>query len=240
VRYTVGTFRLAQLAREIPEHAGPWAVFFALALAALRSAPRGDLRRWWLIGSSLWLLSSAREGAGPQYFVEWTCAVLVSLAPAAERFLVAPRLPVAVAIVAQLVGADLYVGLRLAYHVRRARAEAEAAAAFCPSLPTGRPVPVEEVAMARACGRVPALHPFILADLARRGLWDQRPFVADLERGAYPVAILPFDPGGDDVHDTRWSPAMVAAFASRYREVARSGEWRLLEWRAQPSERAWP
>jgi hypothetical protein len=240
ITYTVGTFRLEQLNRELWEHASPWAVLFAVALWAARDGDRRSLAWWWLAGSSLALFTSARDGAGPQYFIEWTCAILVWIGPTIDRWLTAPlgrprtAWLVGAALVAQLVGGDTYVALRLDYHVERLRDWKRAIDAFCPQLGNaGRGlVPVEEAGMARACGRVPVLHPFIMTNLARRGLWDERRFVDDLALGSYPMMIVPWDPRGKDVHTQRWTKAMVAAIAAHYRIVDERGEWRLLKWTA--------
>lgn len=83
----------------------------------------------------------------------------------------------------------------------------------CASFPPDGPVLAEEAGLARACGRVPVMHPFIMASLASRGLWDAAPFHASLRAGAYPAVVVPFDPRSPDEADReRWTGSALAAF----------------------------
>ena len=91
---------------------------------------------------------------------------------------------------------------------------------------------VEVAGLARACGRRPVLHPFIMTSLARRGLWGASAFEEDVRAGAYSVAVVPFDPREPvpQAQRDRWTESVLAAFAqARVVETYPSG-WRVLRW----------
>jgi hypothetical protein len=106
----------------------------------------------------------------------------------------------------------------------------EALPAICALLSADNtPVVSESVVVARLCGHRAAIQPFIMSDLAIRGLWDQSGFVSALERGVYSAVILPFDLDPTrKVRAARWTPAMIEAMRRGYRLRGHHGRWRVL------------
>ncbi|NLE77739.1 MAG: cell envelope integrity protein CreD [Chloroflexi bacterium] len=63
--------------------------------------------------------------------------------------------------------------------------------------------------------------PFGHTSLARRGMWDQRPFVQRLERGDFPLILMDVD-----IADWTWTTEMRQAIAGRYELVdTQAGQW---------------
>jgi hypothetical protein len=128
----------------------------------------------------------------------------------------------------QVVAADAGVGAALGVNVARLREVDRELPALCTALGDAPTVLSEEVGVARACGRRVAAHPFIMASLAERGLWDPAPLEADIRSGRVPDALLPFDPRGPvgGAHAQRWPPALLRAFADAPSvEPAGAGFW---------------
>ncbi len=114
--YTVGTFSWKQLGRELGMHVGPWILFFILGLWRVQKTKfnEKDLTLLYFLGQSLWLLSAAREGASYQYFMEWSLALLLWIAPLLEE-----KLPAAAqwAFKAQYILGAAGVSILLGYHI---------------------------------------------------------------------------------------------------------------------------
>jgi hypothetical protein len=233
VTYTVGTFSFKTLTHMLWLYVGPWTLpfVFGLWIAARDPVGRRDVRFWYFAGSSLGLLSAARSGAGPQYLIEWSIATVLWIGPSIQELLRTPRWrgwAVAV-LAAHLVLGDAITAERLFVRGVRLRHTELALPELCAALPADAPTPIESAAVARACGRTPALHPFIMTNLAERGLWDERPFVQDIARGAFAVIVLPFElPDGHDRPSQRWTPAMLAAVRQRYRLAEEHDGWRVF------------
>jgi hypothetical protein len=159
--------------------------------------------------------------------------VLLWIAPLVQRWLRdgSVRHLAVTAFAAQVLVANVAVAGALAYVLLDTRRVAAALPTLCRAVPPA-PVttPSESPGIVRACGGRPALHPFIVASLTARGLWDERPFVADLRAGRYPALLLPFDPaaGVYGVQSTRWSPAVIAAMAGGYEPRERAAGWWVL------------
>ncbi len=238
--YTIGTYSATELGWQLLQHALPWAPLALLALGqALRIENRNDIRSWYLVGTTLWLVSAARLGSGYPYFLDWQFAVLLSLAPPIQRLMAngtlthggRPRLWMS-AFVAYLVVTDVVVAGVLAYDLRNGHETAGALGTLCSSLPAAPALTItESPGAARACGARAALQPFIIANLTRRGLWDEGPFLRDIANGRYPALLLPFDPtvAPTGVHADRWSPRVLDAMGKNYRPVREVNGWRLLE-----------
>ena len=80
----------------------------------------------------------------------------------------------------------------------------------------------EEIGLLPLDGRPIYFQPFEMTQLARTGRWDQRAFLADLERQAFP-AILLFRIPEVPIHRTRWTDEMLAAIDRRYVLAQRAG-----------------
>lgn len=233
VTYTVGTFSFRNLAQMVRIHVAPWTLpfVFGLWIAARDPGARRDVRFWYFAGASLWLLSAARSGAGPQYVIEWSIATILWIGPSLEALLRTARWRswAVAAVAAQLVLGDAIAAEGLAVRGIRLRHTERALSALCAALPADAPTPIESAAVARACGRTPALYPFIMTNLAERGLWDERPFVQEIARGAFTAVVLPFDfSDGRERPSRRWTPAMLAAVRQRYRLAEEHDGWRVF------------
>jgi hypothetical protein len=244
--YTVGTFSLAQLFKQLTPHLLPWIIFTGIAIGIgwKEKEKRKDLLWWYFVGSTLWLLSSGRLGAGSQYFIEWSFATLLWIGPWLVSYpLVKPALSKVegggpkeiffkLILLFQIIAADIGVAGVLFYNLRNLRETVSVLPNLCAELPPPPTLIVtEEPGFARACGHEPALHPFIMANLATRGLWNETPFIEQLSSHQYPVLILPFDPQEkvSGVHAERWTPRMIKAMAEHYRVVRSHGKWKILE-----------
>ena len=233
VTYTIGTFSVEGLWHELVRHVGPWTLplVFGLSIAARDPTGRRDVRFWYFAGSSLSLLSAARAGAASHYFIEWSLATLLWIGPSLQALLRTPQRRgwVAAALGAQLVLGDAIAAQKLVARGAGLQQTELALPALCAALPARAPAPIESAAIARACGGTPVLHPFIMTNLARRGLWDERPFVRALEQGAFAVVVLPFDLSDEEARRSgRWTPAMLEAMRQRYRLAERHGLWRVF------------
>jgi hypothetical protein len=239
---TVGTFSVAQLWGQLVPFALPWTIFAIVALRfALGTAKRRrDIRCWYLVGTTVWMFSAARVGAGYTYFIDWELAILLWIGALAQAWAKAApahegwrQRATMTALTAQIVIANVVVAGVLVYDLRTTQDVAVVLPVLCPHIPHA-PIltPTESLGLVRACGGRPALDPFIIANLTARGLWDETPFVHALEAGRYPVLVLPFDPrvgpNGLQQARERWTPQVVAAMAKRYRPLVQAGGWWVL------------
>lgn len=241
--YTTGTYSLGTLLEQMSSHLAPWSLL--LAVAAWRGVTggarqRSDIAWWYWCGAIAWSFSSARDGAGYPYFLDVHLATIVLVGPllfSPDNRGAAPRaargrwlLPLV--LVVQVVGADIAAGTLLTLNARTVADRTSHLTVVCgEDLPPG-PMLVEEAGLARACGRRPLLHPFIMASLAARGLWSPTELEKSVADGDYPVAVIGFDPREPvtGAQADRWTPGMVEAFRSA-RSVERLGAgWWLLRW----------
>lgn len=234
--YTVGTFSLKNLAVQYLGHVGPWVIFLAFAARGVRKAPeaRRDPLLWYGAAALIWSLSAARVGSSYPYFLDLHLALALWVGP---RLFDAARRPGrawAWLLTFQVVSADVGATLFLRARLHRLEETARALPTLCASFDAGQdPVLAEEAGLARACGRQPLLHPFIMASLGGRGIWNGEPFREGVARGDAGPAILPFDPRGPvaDAHSQRWTPALLHAFRHAPSvEPAPAGHW-VVRWR---------
>jgi hypothetical protein len=238
--YTVGTFALPNLGWQVLSHVAPWTLLMGVAVwrrRSLAAAGRGDAAWWYWAAAAVWSLSAVRVGSGFQYFLDLHLATVVWVGPwvfgagrAAARGPVGRVLPWALA--AQILGADLGVAAAAGTNILRLERVEDGLEALCTSFQGPDPVLAEEAGLARACGRTPALHPFIMTSLAGQGLWDAGAFEAKLAGGGFGVAVLPFDPrapvGG--AHRERWTDGALAAFARAPSSRRHPSGWWVLSW----------
>ena len=238
--YTVGTYSAPQLFHQLMAHFIPWFIFFVLALQfGLKSSEgRKSLRWWYFVGTSLWLLSSARHGASYQYFIEWSFATLLWIGPWLSTWIQKPSHALSghhfwtFLLLLQIIVADFVVAGILFHHGQKIRTTTLLLPQICERIPKGAIIPIEDTGLARACHARPALHPFIMTSLSKQGLWDERPFLEGLRNGRYPFVVLPFDPHGQfsKTHQERWTPSMLKTFRESYRKTENFGNWVLLEY----------
>ncbi len=234
VVYTVGTLSAANLGRQMASHALPWIVLLAFALRERWAAGRrgkGDAVWWYWAGALAWSLSAARRGSGYPYFLDLQLATVVWVGP---RIFGAPKPSRAWSwlLAVQVVLADAGVAAAATVNVARLEAVQAHLPELCARLEGHGPVLAEEPGLVRACGHAAVLDPFIMASLARQGLWDAAPFERSIGQGALDLAVLPFDPRApvDGVHAERWTPAALQAFRSAPEvHAGPAGEW-IVRW----------
>lgn len=237
--YTVGTFSLTQLSRQLIFNLLPLGglAFLAVTLGMKNPEQRKDLRWWYFFGTTIWLLSTARKGSSSAYFTEWSYAMLLWVGPWLDRSYfengskIRPKRLISILLLVQIIAANLGVAAALVYVAQDLEATRRALPHICEALPdTPTLVPTESPGVVRACNRKPAHHPFIMASLAKQGLWDQTPFLEGISSGSFPVILLPFDPAQrlGYLHSERWTPQMIKAIADHYRIADERGKWKLF------------
>lgn len=236
LRYTVGTYSLANLGWQLLSHVAPWLVLlvFAVAIARREGVRATDDAAWWYwVGSLLWSLSAVRRGSSYPYFLDLHLATLVWVGP--HIFAGGPSTGSrlwAWLLAAQIVGADVGVGVALGVDLGRLEHVQAGLPDLCARLEGEGRVLAEEAGLVRACGHGAVIHPFIMTSLAEQGLWNPGAFEEAVARGAYPVAVLPFDPRKPvaGVHAERWTAGELAALrTARSVQAAPAGEW-VLRW----------
>ncbi len=238
--YTVGTFSAGNLAWQSLSHVAPWAMLLGVVVwraGARGPAARADAAWWYWCGALLWSLSAARRGAGYPYFLDLHVATVVLVGPMvfggaggwSDGWL---RRVLPWAFAAQILGADIGVAVASGLNLDRLRRVEAHLGALCDEFdPTG-PVLTEEAGLARACQRVPVVHPFITTSLAAQGRWDPVPFEARVASGGLGPAVLPFDPRGPvrGAHADRWTPGALSAFALASSVQAHPSGWWIVRW----------
>jgi ABC-type molybdate transport system permease subunit len=88
---------------------------------------------------------------------------------------------------------------------------------------TSRPVLADEdMGLLVLDGRPLVIQPFEATQLARAGVWDQRPFLQAIDRQDF-AAILIFRVPGIDLEKERWTPEMLQQIERRYQPAERIG-----------------
>lgn len=233
VLYTVGTYTWSLLGWQLLGSVVPWILLVAaaVALGARSREGRADLRWWYFCGSSVALLSSARSGSSYQYFIEWSLALILWLGPQLGAWVTRPWVVALLAL--QLLAADVYQASQLVLMGRHLVSNQVLLARLGPWLPEPSGlICTDEPGLARASGRQPALQPFIISNLARRGLFDERQVVRELEQSRYPLVLMPFsvaeDRWGRSQEFDRWTPAMLEAMHVHYRTVRLMDGWEVM------------
>jgi hypothetical protein len=80
----------------------------------------------------------------------------------------------------------------------------------------------EDMGLLALEGRPLYIQPFEATQLARGRVWDQRPFLAAIDRQAF-SAILIFRIPQIELEKDRWTPEMLAEIERRYQVVRRIG-----------------
>lgn len=197
-----------------------------LVVVAARSAyvgsrrdPRAVLLALYLVGTALSALTIAKVGAALNYFLEIAaaCAILCAVA-FARRAELGPRRALVLALGLQA-GWMLYESVdRPENPVNKLarRADFERLAAAIAAEP-GEVLADETMGMLPIAGRPILLQPFEMAQLARQGIWDPSPVVADLRRGRFGLVLVADGPATLPAwtHE-RWTDEMLEALHERY------------------------
>jgi hypothetical protein len=182
-------------------------------------------------------LTFGKVGSNSNYFIElaFGAAVLcgAALAGALHRLAqpgASPRARQAAAALAVVLALQATAAGLLTRPIRPPPGEAPSHEAALARIRAERgPVLSEDLFLLVRAGREPIADPFVLAQLARQGLWDERPFLAELEAGRFPLVVLEFDadalPPAESAE--RFSAEARATIVRRYRLAERLGRFRL-------------
>lgn len=226
--YTVGSFSIKQLIRQFFFHVLPWTgfVIFAFWKAFTSPAKKKDILWFYFLGQSIWLLSSAREGASYQYFMEWSLATLLWIAPTLYK---ASPFPLIRLLKIQYILGILGMTLLLGYHGLQLFKTNQALSDICNTLQkTSKYILTDDPGLVRACGQNPGLQPFIFRNLAQKGLWNEKILESRIQNRDYDYALFPFD-----IQSTfkteRWSPEILTALRENYHEEKKAGKFYILK-----------
>jgi hypothetical protein len=89
-----------------------------------------------------------------------------------------------------------------------------------------KPVLSDDLAMVMIAGKDAPIEPFVFAELARAGVWDENQLVDMLRRHAFGAVITYRDPG-NRTFDMRFLPRTTAAILANYPRVISYGDSRL-------------
>ncbi len=200
----------------------PLIAFAAGLVAWLTAARRPSVVLFWLLLSSAVALSAGKSGSDTNYLLEPTAALALLAArelrwPPAAGLLRPRRAATLTALAAALGVALYYLQLHLANAAWIPEAERRFAAAVDARRPVVGDVVADDAGFLLATGRPLLFQPFIMSQLARAGLWDERPLVEALERGA--IALVVVQRGEPGIFRERYTPALRRALAHRYRRV---------------------
>ncbi len=232
--YTVGTFSLSQLFKGLLHYLMPWCIFFILGIRRIFQAKekRNSLPLWYFVGSSLWLLSCARLGASSQYFLEWSLSTLLWIGPEILDLLSSLKgIWWKNFLLIQILIADLIIPDILAYHLLYLQKIKPQLARLCKEMSSSSsPILSELPGLIRSCGKIPALHPFIMHNLAQKKLWDETLLIENLRQKKFEFLILPFDPSLLKVGEEkeRWSYMVLESMKENYRVENEILEWKIL------------
>lgn len=242
ILYTVGSFSFSALLKQLSFHLLPWIIFFSFGiyLGIKNKEEQKDLRWWYFIGTTISLLSSARLGASHQYFLEWTIATLLWIGPSVLHPLSLQRREVgeevklfSLLLLFQIFAADIGIGTILFHHIKVLKESEKDLPKICSSLGEAEPIPSGDPGLIRACGKTPALQPFIMTNLSRKKLWDQTLFLNQFSNGDYPLILLPFDleKGIKGVNSERWTDEMISTMRENFQIKAKINKWRIYQWK---------
>lgn len=180
---------------------------------------------WWLItpyllGATLSALTVGKIGSSVNYLLE----LMVAMSLAAGALVATRRHPRQRRWAALLAGAQIallltwFTTIYPWYHrITPPPASAELLHAI---VHTDGAVLIDDyMGLLPLAGKRIQFQPFELTQLARSGGWDQRPFLAQIERRAYAAIMITQPPS---VH-IGWTPEMLAAIAHAYRPAERIG-----------------
>lgn len=219
-----------------------FALFSRFASAHLRPARDADddsvrflvVAAYWAV-SGLVTLTFLKAGSGVNYFVEWSFATAilaaVGLSEAARRLraggLSGARLAALRALpwvlILQVAVASAFAGETLAAK----RAEQAATAAIVRQIELAeKPVIADDMVALLRAGQSIQWEPFIFGELARAGLYDERPFLARIEQGQFAFFVTEGQPG-DGTYESRFDSAVDASLRRAYPDEVRLGNFSL-------------
>jgi hypothetical protein len=201
-----------------------------VALTALLTA--------YLVFAAALTILSGKNGASTNYFVEALIACCLwtgLLVPLHVRALARLRtgaswrvVGLAVALPAALIFSARDMPAAFAGHTAALYGPAlqDQAALLAAIRATDKPVLSDDLALVLIAGRDAPTEPFLFAELARAGVWDENKLVTMLQQHAFGAVITYKDPG-DNTFDGRFLPRTTAAILANYPRVTTYGDTRL-------------
>ena len=206
---------------------------------------RGSPLPWYMLTSLMQVVAIGKEGSAENYLLEplaaWALgtgdllaamlrAQAVTPASAHRRRLIFAR-AMALFVCAALAAQAVHMNRRKDWAFSRGEITIDQAAVWSSVAQQVRGERGEtwcELAMFNLlANRSPLLQPFIMSELARQGVWDQKPFLNDLVRGRFALIVTAFDVASPDPTNV-YTPEMLQAMRLNYRLVGRiegAGLW---------------
>lgn len=222
--FGVAGFGIAQLLRErLPAYrgAGSWRE----RRERLQNRPEDAavlLVLLYLLATVATLGLIAKSGSNLNYFIEWmlVCAIFCGVAvrdaaSLATRRAAAPALLVLLA--PALLGIQSFVaGWATPYAPAMAPARLPQLRALGREVhAASRPVISDDMVLLRRSGKEVVWEPAIFAELASKGVWDERPFVARIRAHRFAFFVTVGD-RGQRLFDSRYTPAVAEAIYAAY------------------------
>jgi hypothetical protein len=172
--------------------------------------------------SMITALGVGKIGSSLNYFLEPTLAVALWAALEFPVRWISPSSRVRAAVVSAAVAVTGIVAIVSGLHQLRGHAAVRAAfplhselSARLEAIPG--PVVCDDATLLVAAGKAVHYRPFIMAQLAAAGVWDQRPFLEELDRGEIALIVMRVD--SMPLLASRYTSEMREVIARRYRKA---------------------
>lgn len=195
--------------------------------------PRHGATLWWLaapyaLGAVAVALTIAKVGSDMNYLYELmtaACLCAAGLINWARRLLLIRAALFALLALQVWWASDLMTGKYALLTEERTRAQAEMDQLYATVRDADGAVLADEyMGLLTLAGKPILFQPFEMSQLAQAGLWDERPFVAALERGDYPRVLLYQPYRNPGLRFERWTREMLRAINEHYRPTPLTAE----------------
>lgn len=175
--------------------------------------------------ASLLLITVLKAGSDINYFLEWCClsalfgALTLAdlLDPVGALAAVAKRRRFALAALAcvaiQAIGMMAVAGQDFAEQFEKRPGMARLTALIAAA---AQPVVGDDMVAIVRGAKVVQLEPFIFAELAKKGAWDERPFIGLIRQRHFAFFVTEGHPGDNDVFDERYTRTVAQAMMAAY------------------------
>ncbi|MDB5726260.1 MAG: hypothetical protein JWQ16_3014 [Novosphingobium sp.] len=193
---------------------------FSAWARALRASPAEAgfvMLAGYLVFATLLLITALKAGSDINYFLEWCCLLALFAALALADAVAAGRrrfaLVALVAVVLQAIAMMGIAGQELSEQLEKRAGMAQLTALIADA---ASPVVGDDMVAIVRGGKAVQWEPFIFAELAKKGTWDERPFIALIRQRHFAFFVTEGYDGDSDVFDERYtqtvSQAMLAAY----------------------------
>jgi len=192
LKYTVGTYGPGNFSRLAAYGLTPYFILVILAgVFAFRMIreKKSDLLLFYLFVTSLGLFASLRLGSDVKYFLEFYVALFMFVVASIHR----SEKKLKAAFIIQLVLLCLFTTYMLQWNSKRVYEKDLAARELVPVLKKIRGnIISEDSSLVVMSGKGIFMESFPMSELAKRGLWDQAPFLESLRNGEVSAVVLQF------------------------------------------------